>query len=131
MTLVVDASVVVSALVVSGSDGDWAEEVLSRGSLNAPHLMPVEVASVLRRSAAAGSTSEHMATQAHHDIGRLRVALYPYEVTADRVWELRHSVSPYDAWYVALAEALDAPLATLDRRMAQADGPRCEFLTPA
>ncbi len=130
MTVVVDASVVASALVATGPDADWSEEVLSSGGLSAPHLMPVEVASVLRRSAAAGSIPEDIASESHRDVSRIRVALFPYDVVADRVWELRNSVSAYDAWYVALAEALGAPLATLDRRLAQAQGPRCDITTP-
>lgn len=43
---------------------------------------------------------------------------------------LRANVASYDAWYVAVAEAVDLPLATLDRRLARADGARCRFLTP-
>lgn len=47
---------------------------------------------------------------------------------AERIWELRHNVEIFDGWYVALAEALDAPLATLDTRLAKASGLRCRFL---
>jgi predicted nucleic acid-binding protein len=61
----------------------------------------------------------------------LGVKLHPFEPFTARVWELRDTVGAYDAWYVALAEALDAPLATLDLRLASAPGPRCAFLTPA
>lgn len=46
------------------------------------------------------------------------------------MWEIRSSVRTYDAWYVAVAEALDLPLATLDTRLTSAPGPRCEFITP-
>ncbi len=60
----------------------------------------------------------------------LGVRLHPFEPFAERVWALRETVSAYDAWYVALAEALDAPLATLDVRLTQAPGPRCSFLVP-
>ncbi len=60
----------------------------------------------------------------------MSIGLRSYGQFAERVWQLRHSVSIYDAWYVALAEALDAPLATLDLRLTRANGPRCEFLTP-
>ncbi|WP_419842131.1 type II toxin-antitoxin system VapC family toxin [Candidatus Poriferisodalis sp.] len=61
---------------------------------------------------------------------RLSIELYPFEPVADRVWELRFDLSAYDAWYVALAESLGAPLVTLDRRMARAAGTRCEFSVP-
>jgi predicted nucleic acid-binding protein len=55
---------------------------------------------------------------------------WPHRLLASRAWELRDTVTYYDASYVALAELLDAPLVTLDRRLAQAPGPRCAFLTP-
>lgn len=56
--------------------------------------------------------------------------LYPYEPFGARVWELRHNVTAYDAWYVAVAEMLGAPVATLDRRLIGATGPRCAFVVP-
>jgi predicted nucleic acid-binding protein len=59
----------------------------------------------------------------------IRVDLFPYDPFADRVWELRQNVTAYDAWHVALAESLSAPLATLDGRLRRAVGPRCSFLT--
>jgi len=60
----------------------------------------------------------------------LYIELYPYAAVARRVWELRDNLTAYDAWYVALAEQLSAPLVTLDRRMATANGPRCQFRLP-
>jgi predicted nucleic acid-binding protein len=99
-------------------------------SLAAPHLMPVEVANILRRAAQTGELSEEIATLAHADLSALPVELFPYEPLAERVWSLRANVTAYDAWYVALAEALDAPLATLDRRLTRATGPRCELRSP-
>jgi predicted nucleic acid-binding protein len=60
----------------------------------------------------------------------LRVDLYPFAPLAVRIWEMRDDVRCYDAWYVALAELLDAPVVTLDRRLARSAGPRCEFRTP-
>jgi predicted nucleic acid-binding protein len=130
VTIVVDASVMVAALVDSGPDGTWAEQLLSGHQLAAPHLMPVEVANVLRRAALAGDLSDDVATLAHGDLIEIRVALFPYEPLAERVWELRRSVTAYDAWYVALAERLDAPLVTLDGRLATAPGPTCSSRTP-
>jgi predicted nucleic acid-binding protein len=130
MTLIVDASVVVAALVDSGPTGRWAESELAAGELAAPHLLPVEVANILRRAALAGDISEDTAALAHADLLELRVELYPYEAVAARVWELRHNVTAYDACYVSLAEQLAAPLVTLDRKLSQARGTRCVFRLP-
>ena len=130
MTIVVDASLVVAALVDDGPDGTWADELLAGETLAAPHLMPVEVASVLRRAALAGEIAVEVASLAHADLLLLRVELFPYEPFADRVWELRANVTAYDAWYVALAETLEAPVATLDGRLVAAAGPRCAFRIP-
>lgn len=130
MTVVIDASVVVAALVDAGADGTWAETVLGSGPLAAPHLMPIEAANILRRAELAGTITAGAARLAHADMLALRVALYPYEVLAARAWALRPNLTTYDATYVALAEALGSPLATLDRRLARAPGPRCVFRTP-
>jgi predicted nucleic acid-binding protein len=58
------------------------------------------------------------------------VDLIAYEVVAPRAWSLRQNLTLYDAWYVAVAEILDAELATLDVRLARAPGLRCGFLVP-
>lgn len=130
MTLVLDASVVAAALIDPGQVGEWALTLLPGASLAAPHLMPVEVASILRRNEAAGHLSADLTALAHAELRTLPVDLAPYGPFASRVWELRGSVTTYDAWYVALAESLDAPLATLDERLTRAPGPRCRYLTP-
>jgi predicted nucleic acid-binding protein len=130
VTLVVDASAVVAALTDGGADGTWARALLVSDDLAAPQLMPVEAANVLRRAVLAGDISSDAASLAHADLLSLRTALFAYRPLADRVWELRDGVTAYDAWYVALAESLDAPLVTLDRGLARAPGPRCLFVTP-
>jgi predicted nucleic acid-binding protein len=130
VTLVIDATMVVAALVDAGPDGEWAERLLVSDHLAAPHLMPVEVANILRRAALAGELSPDVAAVAHQDLLDLRVALFPYAPFAPRAWALRSSVTTYDAWYVALAESLKAPLATLDLKLSRAPGPRCAFRTP-
>ncbi|MHB1615516.1 MAG: type II toxin-antitoxin system VapC family toxin [Actinomycetes bacterium] len=130
MTLVVDSSVVVAALIDRGPVGVWAEALLVSGPLAAPHLMPVEAANVLRRSALAGDISADVASLAHEDLVSLRLELFPYSPCASRVWELRPNITVYDAWYVALAETLGARLATLDASLSRADGTRCEFAVP-
>src|SRR5271166_2797702 len=119
----------VAALVDSGADGRWAEPLLASGPLAAPHLIMAEAANILRRSALAGAISAEEASLAHADLLDLRVELFPYAPFAERIWALRQNVTCYDAWYVAVAEALGAPLATLDNRLAKASGPRCQFLT--
>jgi len=128
--LVVDAAFVVAALVDSGPDGTWAETLMAGDTLAAPHLMPVEVANILRRKVLAKEISTDNASMAHTDLLDLRIELFPYAPFASRVWDLRHTLTAYDAWYVALAESLDAKLATLDLRLSRATGPRCAFQTP-
>ena len=129
--LVADASLVVAALADSGKDGTWALELLATGPLAAPHLMPVEAANILRRAVLSGQISADAAALAHADLLALRVELFPYSPFAARVWELRGNLTSYDAWYVAVAEALGAKLATLDVRLSRARGPRCIFEIPA
>jgi predicted nucleic acid-binding protein len=131
MTLVIDASMVVAALFDAGPAGAWADSLLESTDLAAPHLMPVEVANILRRAAQAGDISTDVAALAHGDLIQLGVALFPYEPFGERVWELRDNMTTYDAWYVAVAEGLNAPLATLDGRLVGLAGPRCEFATAA
>ena len=74
--------------------------------------------------------SADAAALAYADLLDLRIQMYPYAPFSVRVWELRDTVTPYDAWYVALAEFLEVPLATLDGKLAKAPGPRCEFRRP-
>ena len=130
MTAVVDASVVVAALVDDGPAGRWADELVGSTPMAAPHLMPVEAANILRRAALAGDVSDDIASLAHADLVALPVELFAYELLAERIWELRRAVTAYDGWYVALAESLGVPLATLDGRLARAPGPRCQFIGP-
>lgn len=130
MTLVVDASVVVAALVDDGEVGRWAEALLTRTDLTAPHLMAFEAANVLRRSVLRGYISSEAAQLAHADLRDLVVDFVGYEVLAARAWALRDAVTLYDAAYVALAEMSEASLLTLDLRLTRAPGVRCPFLVP-
>jgi predicted nucleic acid-binding protein len=130
VTLVVDASVVIAGLVDSGPEGTWAESVLVSGPLVAPQLLPAEVGNVMRRATLVGQLSQDVASLAHADLGDLNVAYVPYAPFAERIWELRSNLTTYDAWYVAIAEAIAAPLATLDVRLTESPGPRCEFSMP-
>ena len=130
MTVVVDASVLVAALVDSGREGTWAESAVAEGSLAGPELVLAEASNVLRRLERAGAISCLEANSAHRDLLRLDLELFPFAPFADRVWALRSNLTSYDAWYVALAEVLDCPLVTIDRKLGHASGPRCEIIVP-
>jgi predicted nucleic acid-binding protein len=130
VSAVVDASLLVAATTDAGAEGVWAEEVVRGGGLVAPDLALVEATNVLRRLELAGRLGRLEAGAVARDLVQLEVELVPFAPFAERVWDLRADVTSYDAWYVAVAEALDLPLATLDRRLAAASGPRCRFLLP-
>ena len=130
MSVVIDSSVVVAALVDTGATGAWAEKMLEQDGLYAPEHLRVEAANVLRRLERGKEITKQEANAAFEDLVDLDVELHAFGAFSERVWELRHNVAIYDGWYVALAEALGLPLATLDGRLAKADGPKCRFLMP-
>ncbi len=123
--IVVDASVVVTGLLVAGPAGDAAREVLQSGPLHAPHLLDVEVASAIRRWVLAGRLPVEHAKMALLDLRDLAADRHAHEPLLDRVLDLRDAISAYDAVYVALAELLGARLVTADHRLARAPGIRC------
>jgi predicted nucleic acid-binding protein len=127
---VVDASVVVSALLDDGQEGQWSAKVLLSDALLVPHVAPAEVSNGLRRAVLGGQISQDIGDLAQADLQRLSFELFPFAPFAARVWELRENVTAYDAWYVALAERAGCALATLDRALASAHGPACEMLMP-
>jgi predicted nucleic acid-binding protein len=130
LNIVIDSSVVVAALVDSGPHGDWAEEVLAGGLLQSPELVRVEATNIFRRLERAKVITTPEANAAQDDLMQLDIELFPFEPFAGRIWELRHNVTSYDAWYVAIAEALKLPLATLDEPLSKSNGVTCKFLTP-
>lgn len=89
-----------------------------------------ETSNILRRLERSRRISPLEATASHRDMLRMDIALFSFAPYAERVWALRANVTSYDAWYVALAEALDYPIVTLDRRLSRATGPMCDFVTP-
>ena len=130
MTVVVDSSVLVAALIDSGDEGQWAESVLADGPLAGPELALAESSNILRRLEQAGQLSRLEATSAHQDLLRLDMDFYTFAPFAERVWELRSNVTGYDGWYVAVAEALECPFVTLDRKLSRAAGPKCKIIFP-
>jgi predicted nucleic acid-binding protein len=130
LSVVVDASVLVAALVDCGRAGTWAEEIIAGGDLHSSELVRVESANVLRRLESAGKITTADANAAFEDLIQLDVQLFGFDAFAERVWQLRHTLTSYDAWYVAVAEAIQLPLATLDIRLSNSKGPACEFRLP-
>jgi predicted nucleic acid-binding protein len=126
--VVIDASVLVNALLVNGS----ARSRLAAESLQAPELIDAEVLSVLRRLVLAGKLQDCAALQALTVAHQLGLRRYVSRALWRRAWELRLNLSAYDALYVALAEQLQVPLLTADARLARAPGLHCcvELIAP-
>jgi predicted nucleic acid-binding protein len=123
--IVIDASAMIEALV--GRDADDQLLDVLQTSVHAPHVLDGEVLSVLRGLTLAGTLKPKAAEQARNDYFSLTIARYELQGLADRVWQLRHNHTTYDACYLALAEALDAPLYTCDRKL-NTDGHNAEVL---
>jgi len=130
--LVVDASVLAPALGDDGRDGDAVRQRLLGSELSAPELIDLEVLSVVRSQVAAGALDARRAAFAIHDLEELPLHRASHGPLVPRCWELRENLTPYDAAYVALAEALGAILVTADERLAGAPGTTCtvEVLRP-
>ena len=124
--IVVDASVLVVALGDDGPDGDSARVRLAGERLAAPDLLYLEVLSVLRRECRAGRMPARRAALALADLLDLPLDLASHAPLARRCWELRENLTSYDAAYVALAEALGAPLVTADAKIARTPALPCQ-----
>ncbi len=130
MSAVVDASLLAGALTGSGQEAQWCRSALDRSDIAAPEMALAETTNLFRRMELSGGITRLESTSAHSDLLNLGIELYPFRPFAERVWGLRSNLTAYDAWYVALAEVLDWPLLTLDRRLGRATGPRCEIIVP-
>jgi len=123
---VVDSSVVVGALVDDTVAGRHARNVVAEQRLSAPHLLDIEILAALRRMVRLGHIEGSRALSAIARLAKTPIARHDHARLLHRCWELRENVTPYDAAYVALAEALGVPLLTADARLANAPGIRCE-----
>ena len=128
--IVIDSSVLIAALVERTDDAAWSRTIAADPDLHGPELVLAEAMNGVRRSEINHGVSTVQAEFARNTLGRMGFSLYPFNPFAERIWDLRHNLTCYDAWYVALAETLDCPLVTLDRRMSRAGGVQCEVLTP-
>lgn len=120
--LVIDTSAALEALAGADPPAGLIERLASDGDLHAPHLIDVEILHALRRLTLSGDMSDDRAADARTDYAELALVRYPHEPLADRIWQLRHNFTAYDAAFVALAEALASPLVTCDSGLAAARG---------
>lgn len=121
--MVLDASVLVDFLIES----DRGQEVARRIDGNpgwhwAPAVVDAEVGHALRAEVRRRTISSRAAGEALEDLMAMQLERVSHRFLAERAWELRDNLSFYDGLYVALAEALDAPLLTFDARLAKAPG---------
>ena len=126
--IVVDASVLLEFLLQTPI-GTRVEARLFRGEdqFHSPHLVDVEVTQGLRRLVRTGEVSPDRAAEAIADLANFDLHRHPHLDLLTRAWKLRDNVTAYDAMYVALAEALDAPLVTCDTPLAKAPGHRAHI----
>ena len=123
--IVVDASAVVELLLGTPRASRLAHRIAAQAAaLHAPHLVDLEVTSVVRRYAQSGALSAALGSRIVSDLAALDLVRYPHDVLLPRIWQLRVNLTPYDAAYVALAEGLGVPLVTYDARLAAAPGHR-------
>jgi predicted nucleic acid-binding protein len=126
--IVVDASALVEVLLGLPMADDVGKRLFEAGqSLHVPHLIDVEILQVVRRYAVGGEISLRRAAMAVDDLADLRLNRYAHDVLLPRAWDLRNNLTAYDAVYVALAELMDVPLLTRDRRLAAASGHRAQI----
>lgn len=112
-------------MLLRGPAAEAIENLLSglRRKLHAPHLIDIEIAHVLRRRAMLREITSEQGRMLLDMLVEFPIQRYPHSHLLPRLWELRHNLTAYDAVYVALAEILNAPLLTCDRRMAAAATP--------
>ncbi|MGB7846716.1 MAG: type II toxin-antitoxin system VapC family toxin [Candidatus Acidiferrum sp.] len=123
--IVLDASAAIEWLIRSSAGVKVDRRLFSHtDSLHAPHLLDVEIAQVLRRYVRDKIIPASRGEEALQDLHDLPLNRYPHDILMPRVWKLRTVLTAYDAVYVALAELLDAPLVTCDRKIALASGHR-------
>ncbi len=123
--IVLDASAAVDLLLRIGASARIEERLLLSGeTLHVPHLFDAEVLQALRRRAFNRELTSGRSREALEDLAALDVTRYPHFPLIERIWALRQNLSVFDAAYVALAEALDAPVVTADAALARTSGHR-------
>ena len=125
--LVVDTSAVLEALSARDPAPGLIDRLAGDGDLHAPHLIDTELLHALRRMGIRREISDERAADARSDFAELALVRYRHQPLNDRVWELRHNLTAYDATFIALAEILTAPLITCDARPRIGPRPRAQI----
>lgn len=125
--LVVDASCLFEVVADTPRSSEIAARMAVDSEQVAPHVVDVEVMGVIRAQHLRGMLDGTAARQAVADLREWPGERFGHQWLLDRAWHLRDSVRGWDAFYVALAEAFDATLLTLDARLARAHGPTCRI----
>jgi predicted nucleic acid-binding protein len=117
--IVLDASVAVDFLL-RGQNRRPQLDMLRREDIHAPYLADVEVLHSLRRQSFLNSVEPERLEEMVSNLAGWKITFHPHRPYLKRVWSLRHRCTAYDAFYVALAEALGCPLLTADGHLARA-----------
>jgi predicted nucleic acid-binding protein len=126
--IVVDASALLEILLHTPRAGQLIKRAFAAAErMHAPHLLDIEVVQVLRRLVQRKEITRARAEQALDDLENLVIERHAHPPLISRVWQLRESLTAYDGAYVALAEALAAPLLTCDAKLAGAHGHRASI----
>jgi predicted nucleic acid-binding protein len=121
--IVIDASALLDALLPTRAVALVEKRIFDpEETIHAPDLLDLEITQVLRRYERTRQASAERCRAAFQDLIELPLIRHPHDILLPRIWELRDCVTAYDAAYVALAEALDAPLLTRDEHLAGARG---------
>ncbi len=126
--IVADASLVLELVLGSAVGAEFGDWLLANGpALHAPHLIDVEVVQGLRKLEMLRSITPIRASNGLQAFASLRLNRHPHALLLPRAWQLRANITAYDAVYVALAEQLDAPVHTRDRRLGRAKGHKAKI----
>jgi len=127
--IVIDASATIELLAVGSERGTWVEHRIRDELMQVPELFDLEVLNGLRGVESSGAGA-YAIESALVGLASLRAKRHPHAPFRERIWALRHNLTAYDAAYVALAEALDAPLITTDARLARSSGHQARIEVP-
>lgn len=130
--IVLDSSAALDFALGERNRASWIEGALDSAGwdLHAPHVIDIELVSTIRRIALGGRLLATDAREALDLLIGLGIQRYPHVSLVDRMWDLRDAVHPPDSAFIALAEALDAPLLTTDPGLARTHGHGATIISP-